>query len=219
MTKSITAVDEPLYHYITQNWVREDEIMRQLREETAKLDMAAMQISADQAQFMAFLVQLTGAKNILEIGTFTGYSALAMAKAMADDGKIICCDVSEEWTGIAKSYWEKAGIAHKIDLRLAPAINTLNELLDRNKNSFDFAFIDADKESYDFYYESCLQLIKPDGVIAIDNVFWGGAVVDDTQQDADTKAIRALNKKLQADERIDLSIVPIGDGVTLARKR
>ena len=219
MPKSITAINDDLYRYMIQTWSREDDVMRALREKTASLEMSAMQVSADQAQFMAFLVKLIDARKILEIGTFTGYSALAMAQATHDSAKIICCDVSEEWTRIGKEYWNKAGVSHKIDLRLAPASATLDVLLADNKNSFDFAFIDADKESYDLYYESCLQLLKPGSVIAIDNVFWGGSVADETLQDADTVAIRALNKKLQTDERVDLSIVPVGDGLTLARKR
>lgn len=201
------------------NWIRENDVLRELREETAKLEMAAMQISPDQGQFMAFMVKLIGARNILEVGTFTGYSALAMAQATDKDCKIICCDVSEEWTSVAKNYWKKSGVEQKIELRLAPALETLQQLIKESMTQLDFSFIDADKANYDAYYEACLSLTRPGGIIAIDNVFWGGSVVDETQQDEDTKAIRALNKKLKTDERIDLSIVPIGDGLTLVSKR
>jgi len=220
MSKTIIEMSEQLYGYMINTWSRESEIMSELREETAKLEMSAMQISADQAQFMAFLVKLIQAKNVIEIGTFTGYSALAIALASGDDCKINCCDVSQEWTDIAKRYWEKAHVSHKIQLHLAPALDTLqNFLTDDLIGSFDFAFIDADKANYDNYYEACLQLVRPGGLVAIDNVFWGGWVADESQQDEDTVAIRTLNKKLQEDERIELSIVPIGDGLTLAMKR
>jgi predicted O-methyltransferase YrrM len=218
MSKTITQIDDNLYQYMLDNWLREDALLRQLREETATLEMAAMQISPDQGQFMQFMVQCLGAKKIVEIGTFTGYSALAMAQVLPDDGLIICCDLSEEWTAIGRKYWRQAGVADKIDLRLAPALDTLDDLRANASGHFDFAFIDADKSNYDSYFESCLELIRPGGVIAIDNVFWGGSVVDDSQQDEDTAAIRALNKKLQGDNRVSLSIVPIGDGLTLARK-
>jgi len=219
MPKTITPIDEQLYGYMLNTWSREPEILQQLREETEKLEMSAMQISPDQGQFMAFLVKLIDARRIVEVGTFTGYSALAMALATHEDTKIVCCDVSTEWTNMGKPFWKEAGVEHKIDLRLAAARNTLEQLLSNEKNKFDFAFIDADKINYDSYFESCLSLLRPGGIIAIDNVFWGGWVADQTQQDEDTKAIRALNKKLQTDERVDLSIVPIGDGLTLAKKR
>ena len=219
MPKTITPIGEQLYGYMLDTWSREPEVLQQLRKETEKLEMSAMQISPDQGQFMAFLVNLIDARRIIEIGTFTGYSALAMALATHDDTKIVCCDVSTEWTNMGKPFWKEAGVEHKIDLRLAPARYTLEQLLSNEKNKFDFAFIDADKINYDSYFESCLSLLRPGGIIGIDNVFWGGWVADQTQQDEDTKAIRALNKKLQTDGRVDLSIVPIGDGLTLARKR
>jgi len=219
MPKTIVTMTDPLYEYMLNTWLRESDALKALREETAQLEMSAMQISPDQGQFMAFLVTLLSAKRIIEVGTFTGYSALAMALATAEDAKIICCDVSDEWTSIGKKYWKKAAVENKIDLRLAPALDTLKDLLAKGENSFDFAFIDADKTNYDAYYEACYSLVKPNGIIAIDNVFWGGSVVDASQQDDDTNAIRALNEKLQHDKRIDLSIVPIGDGLTLARKR
>jgi len=218
MPKTITPLNEQLYQYMLDTWLRELPVQRELREETAKLEMSIMQISPDQAQFMAFLVKMMDARNIVEIGTFTGYSALTMALATHNEAKIVCCDVSEEWTNIGKVYWDKAGVANKITLHLAPALKTLKQLLSDNTGGYDFAFIDADKTNYDGYYESCLSLLRPGGIIAIDNVFWGGAVADLTQQDEDTKSIRALNVKLQTDDRIDLSIIPIGDGLTLARK-
>lgn len=218
MSKSIISMSDQLYQYMRDTWSRESDVLRALRRETDGMEMSAMQISPDQGQFMAFLVKMMDARRIVEVGTFTGYSALAMAEAMANEGLITCCDVSEEWTGIAKRYWDIAGISAKIDLRIGPALITLDSLLDNERGDFDFAFIDADKANYDGYYEACLSLVRSGGIIAIDNVFWGGWVADPEQQDEDTCAIRALNEKLQKDERIDLSIVPIGDGLTLARK-
>ena len=219
MPKTITAVTDSLYEYMLNTWLREPAVLKELREETAQMKTSAMQISPDQGQLMAFLMRLMNAKRILEVGTFTGYSALAMALATAEDARIMCCDVNVEWTDIGKKYWQKAGVENKINLRIAPALDTLNDLLAQGENDFDFAFIDADKTNYDAYYEACYSLLKPNGVIAIDNVFWGGWVADASQQDNDTKAIRALNENLQKDNRVDLSIVPIGDGLTLARKK
>lgn len=179
-----------------------------------------MQIGPGQGQFLALLLKLLGARRVLEIGTFTGYSALWMALALPEDGKLIACDVSAAYTSIGRRSWQEAGVAHKIDLRIAPASETLRTLLAEGQaGSFDLAFIDADKEGYAGYYEQCLQLVRPGGLIAIDNVLWGGAVADDAAQDADTQALRALNARLHVDERIDLSLLPIGDGLTLARKR
>jgi caffeoyl-CoA O-methyltransferase len=179
-----------------------------------------MQPSADEIQFLAFLVKLIGAKRTLEVGVFTGYSSLMVASALPADGQLIACDISEKWTAIARRYWQEAGVAHKIDLRLAPAVETLQTLLDEGQqNSFDFAFIDADKGNYQNYVELCWQLLRPGGLIAIDNVLWHGTVIDASYQDDLTLAIRAINKKLHHDERFDLSLVPIGDGVTLLRKR
>ena len=209
-----------LYPYIFEHSVRETDLLRELREETAKDEMARMQIAPEQGQFMALLVKLLGAKRIVEVGTFTGYSSLVMAQALDDTARIICCDISKDWTDIARRYWEKAGVSHKMDLRLAPAGETLEELLQEfGQESFDAAFIDADKENYDTYYEQCLALLRPGGLIMIDNVLWGGRVIDSQVQDEDTTAIRALNAKLKQDERVDLSLVPIADGLTLARKR
>jgi len=216
--QTINLTDE-LYDYLVAVSIREPELFKRLRTETAKQERSGMQMSPDEGQFLAFLVRLIGARQTLEVGVFTGYSALWVASALPDDGKIIACDVSEEWTGIARRYWQEAGVDHKIDLRLAPATATLQALLDAGRqNDFDFALIDADKENYDTYYEQCLQLVRPGGLIAIDNVLWYGAVIDDTKQDADTQAIRAFNKKRHTDTRVNISLVPIGDGVTLLRK-
>ena len=169
---------------------------------------------------MALLVRLIGAKKTIEVGTFTGYSALVVAEALPDDGRIIACDVSEEWTSIARDFWERAGLRNKIDLRLRPATETLDEIIDQGgADSFDFAFIDADKANYDDYYERCLVLLRPGGLVGIDNVLWGGRVADDTANDDDTLAIRALNEKVRTDQRVSATILPIGDGLTLAIRR
>ena len=198
--------------------LREPEVLRQLREETADDENANMQISPEQGQFMALLVKLLGAKRTLDIGVYTGYSSLCVSLALPEDGRVTACDINDKWTEIAKRYWQKAGVANKIDLRLAPALETLQILLEQDENNFDFAFVDADKVNYDQYYEYCLELIRPGGLIAIDNVLWGGAVADTSINDDDTRAIRALNKKIHADPRVETSLVPIADGLTLARK-
>jgi caffeoyl-CoA O-methyltransferase len=218
--RTITLTD-PLYEYLLDVSLREPQVMSDLRAETATLEAYGMQMSPDEAQLMGFLVKLLGVRRALEIGVFTGYSALSVALALPDDGCLIACDVSEEWTQIARRHWQAAGVAHKIDLRLAPAVETLAAMAadPAQHNSFDFAFIDADKENYDHYYERCLQLVRPGGLIALDNVLWGGGVLDPARQDESTLAIRALNQKLHTDDRVDLSLVPIGDGLTLARKR
>lgn len=218
MGKKTLPLDDRLYEYLLSVSLRETLLLKELREETDKLEAAAMQISADQGQFMALLLKILNARRIIEIGTFTGYSALVMALALPDDGEIICCDTSVEWTDIAKRYWADAGVDSKIDLRLAPALETLDGLItEGQQNTFDFAFIDADKVNMPNYYESCLQLIRPGGLIAVDNVLWGGAVIDPENQAADTVAIREFNDMLKGDDRVDLSLVPIGDGLTLAR--
>ena len=219
MSKKTLGLDNQLYDYLLSVCVREPEILQQLRQETNSHPSATMQISPEQGQFMALLVQLLGATKTLEIGVFTGYSSLCVALALPAHGKIIACDVSEEYTGVARRYWQKAGVSDKIDLRIAPAIETLDQLLLEHKQTFDFAFIDADKQNYDAYYERSLELIRPGGLIAIDNVLWGGRVADPQFQNPSTKAIRALNQKLHSDERVSLSLVPIGDGLTLALKR
>jgi caffeoyl-CoA O-methyltransferase len=209
-----------LYDYVMAMSLREAPVLARLREETAQQPSAMMQISPDQGQFMALLVELIGARYCLEIGTFTGYSALAVALAQPADGRIITCDINRETTEIAQRYWAQAGVDHKIDLRLAPALETLESLMAEGAaGRFDFAFIDANKEDYDRYYEAVLSLMGPGGLIAIDNVLWGGSVADPDKQDEDTRAIRALNAKLKSDERVSLSLVTIGDGLTLARKR
>lgn len=219
MSNSCLSMTPELYRYALAKGLRESPALAALRAETAALPAARMQISPDQGQFMALLVKLLGARKIVEVGTFTGYSALAMAEAAGPDAAIVCCDVSEEWTSIARRHWRAAGLEARIDLRLAPASETLADLADSAAGSFDFAFIDADKVNYGSYYESCLTLLRPGGVIAVDNIFWGGDVADDTVQDDDTRAIRALNDRLREDGRVDLSLLPIGDGLALARKR
>lgn len=220
MSNRTLNLTEAVYDYLLDVSLRETDTMRELREETAPRSDANMQISPEQGQFMALLIKLLGAKRTLEIGVFTGYSALAVAKALPADGQIIACDVSEEFTAIARRYWAAAGVADKIDLRLAPALDTLQSLIaEGQENSFDFAFIDADKTNYDGYYEHALRLLRPGGVIAIDNVLWDGKLIDASINDDDTEAIRRLNQKLHKDDRVDLSLVPIGDGLTLARKR
>lgn len=220
MPKQSIGLDKQLYNYLLSVSLREPEILEKLRQETANHPRSGMQISPEQGQFMSLLVQLIGAKKTLEVGVFTGYSSLSVALALPTDGKIIACDVSEEFTAIARRYWQEAGVADKIDLRLAPALETLDRLLATGQaETFDFAFIDADKENYDGYYERSLQLVRPGGLIAIDNVLWSGQVADEQNQDESTQAIRALNEKLHHDERITLSLVPIADGLTLAIKR
>lgn len=218
--KKTIGLDNKLYDYLLSVSLREPDILRQLREETAHHPGAIMQIAPEQGQFMALLVKLLGARKTLEIGVYTGYSSLAVALALPPDGKIIACDVSAESTAIARRYWQAAGVADKVDLRLAPALETLTELLTTGQaETFDFAFIDADKGNYENYYEQSLQLIRPGGVIAIDNVLWSGRVADPQVQDKQTEAIRAFNLKLHQDERVTLSLIPIADGLTLALKR
>lgn len=214
------SLNEQIYQYLLAASRPEPDVLRRLREETAKLSNAGMQISVEEGQFLALLVELTGARKTLEIGVFTGYSALCTALALPSDGCIIACDVSAEWTSVARRYWHEAEIADKIDLRLAPAAETLDQLVaEGHADTFDFAFIDADKKNYEVYYEHALTLVRANGLIAIDNVLWDGRVADDANQEPDTVAIRRLNTKLRDDERVTLSLVPISDGVTLARKR
>jgi caffeoyl-CoA O-methyltransferase len=220
MTKKTFGLDEQTYNYLLSVSVRQPDILRRLREQTASHPYSTMQISPEQGQFMALLVQLIGAKKTLEIGVFTGYSSLSVALALPPDGKIIACDVSEEYTSIARRYWQEAGVAEKIDLRIAPALDTLAQLLaSGEQETFDFAFIDADKENYQEYYEQSLKLIRPGGLIAIDNVLWSGRVADRQVQDQSTQAIRKFNEKIFQDQRVSISMVPIADGLTLALKR
>jgi len=219
MTGKTIGLEGRLYDYYAAHAYREPEILKELRAETARLGgLAQMQIGPEQGAFMAMLVKLMGAKRILEVGTFTGYSSLAMA--LTGDVKIIAADISEEWTNVARKYWKKAGVDGRIELRLGPAAETLEKLLKAGEASrFDLMFIDADKASYDTYYESGLKLLRPGGVILIDNVLWSGSVADPSIKDEDTSALRALNKKIMADARVDLVMVPICDGVTMTRKK
>ncbi len=209
-----------LHDYLIRTSVREDAVLERLRRRTRRMRSGAMQVSPEQGQLMALLVELMGARKAIEIGTFTGYSAIWVARALGPGGRLVCCDINEDWTRIARAFWREAGVEDRIDLRLAPAADTLAALLAEGAaGSFDFAFIDADKVNYDLYYERCLELVRPGGLIAIDNVLWGGRVADGRRRDPDTRAIRALNEKLREDRRIRLSLVPIGDGLTLALKR
>jgi len=218
--KSWPEINGDLAEYVDQNWLRDSPLKRRLREETAKLPQAGMQISAHQGQQMALLARAIGARQAVEVGTFTGYSALCVAEALPADGKLWCCDVSQEWTGIGRRYWKEAGLDHKIELTVAPALQTLDGLLAKGlAGRIDMAFIDANKNDYDAYYERCLSLLRPGGLILIDNVLWGSSVVDRDDKTADTKAIRALNAKLAKDARVDLTLFAIGDGMTAALKR
>jgi predicted O-methyltransferase YrrM len=215
-----SLLPEAVADYVTSLVAAETDAQRRLREETLKLPMGMMQIGPDQGAFMSLLVAAIGAKRAIEIGTFTGYSAISIARALPKEGQLICFDVSEEWTSIAKRYWKEAGLEKRIELKLAPALETLQELLGKGKDgSFDFAFIDADKTGYDAYYEACLKLLRPNGLIAIDNTLWSGAVADPKAKDADTVALRALNLKISNDARVDAALLTVGDGIMLVRKR
>jgi len=218
MSSKTLCITEELYEYMLSVSLREPEILGELRRETARYQKANMQIAPEQGQFMALLVHLLGARRTLDIGVYTGYSSLCVALALPRDGMVVGSDVSREWTDTAKRFWRRAGVEDKIELHLGPAGQTLETLLEKWKEGFDFAFIDADKVNYDLYYEYCLQLVRPGGVIAIDNVLWGGAVADAAVNDADTRAIRALNRKIHTDSRVEISLVPIADGLALARK-
>ncbi len=219
MTNKTIKLTDELYDYVLSVSLREPPLLKRLRDETAGNPMARMQISPEQGQFMMLLVQLIGAKKALEVGVFTGYSALCVALALPDDGKLVACDISEEWTNVAKRYWAEAGVADKIELHLAPAVETLDKLLnDGHAGTFDFAFIDADKVGYDDYYERTLQLLRPGGLVALDNMLRGGRVIDPTEQGEDTQAIRTINTKLHHDQRVSFSLLPIADGLTLAFK-
>lgn len=219
MTLRTLQIDDTLFRYLLDHSLREHPAQAALREATRTHPQAGMQISPDQGQFMALLVKLIGARRTIEVGTFTGYSALTVALALPDDGRLLACDVSDEFTRIGRPYWRQAGVEHKIELVLAPAQRTLDARLAAGAaGSFDFAFIDADKANYDTYYERCLQLVRPGGVIAFDNTLWNGAVARPAT-DADTAALQALNDKLHQDERIDLALLTVGDGLTLARRR
>jgi O-methyltransferase len=218
--KSWPKIEGALSNYVDANWLRESPLKRRLREETARMPRAGMQISAHQGQQIALLARTIGARRAVEIGTFTGYSALCIAEALTDEGKLWCCDVNEEWTRVGRRYWKEAGLESRIELSIAPALETLDRLLAQGlAGQIDLAFIDADKENYDAYYECCLKLVRTGGLVLIDNVIWGGAVANLADKDADTVAIRTLNAKLHADQRIDLTLFAVGDGMTCALKR
>ena len=217
-TRSI-GLSDSVHQYLLDVVVNEPPALRRLRAETQALASAGMQISPEQGCFMSWLVRLCGARRCIEVGVFTGYSALTVALALPDDGRIVACDVSAEWTAIARRHFEAAGLTHKLDLRLAPAIQTLDGLLAAGQGgTFDFAFIDADKESYVSYYERCLSLLRPQGLLAVDNTLWGGKVADAAVDDEDTRAIRALNALAASDRRVGCCLIPIGDGLLLAQK-
>jgi predicted O-methyltransferase YrrM len=220
MSAATIAMTEALYGYLLETTVREPAILHRLRLETAKLPTGGMQISPEQGQLMRLLIELTGARRALEVGVFTGYSSTSVALALPADGTLVACDISEEWTNVARRYWQEAGVASKIELHVQPALRTLDALIAAGQAaSFDFAFIDADKTAYDSYYERCLTLLRRGGLLAVDNSLWSGAVADATDQRDNTRAIRALNQKIAGDPRVSASLVPIGDGLYLARKR
>ena len=220
MQKSDLGLDERVYEYLLNVSLREADVLRRLREETAAMPLAIMQIAPEQGQFMALLVELTGAVRCIEVGVFTGYSSLAVALALPAQGRITACDISEEFTAVARRYWADAGVDQKIDLRLAPALETLDALIaEGGAGAYDFAFVDADKSEYGDYYERLLTLLRPGGLILIDNVLWSGKVADPESQTDETVAIRAFNDRLKGDERVSLSMLPVADGLTLARKR
>jgi predicted O-methyltransferase YrrM len=220
MTGKTVVLTDRLHEYLRSVSLREPELLKRLREETARDDMSRMQIAPEQGQFMAWLVELMGAQRAVEVGVYTGYSSLCIAGAMGEQGRLIACDLSEQWTAVARRYWREAGIAERIDLRIAPALDTLDELLGSGyAGTQDLVFIDADKTNYDRYYEKALQLLRPGGIALIDNVLWSGRVADPDAHDEDTEAIRALNAKIHGDERVSLSMLPLADGLTLVRKR
>ena len=220
MSKRTLNLDDTLYQYLLDHSLRETVLLRTLREITSQKELSRMQIAPEQGQFMALLVELLGAERIIEIGTFTGYSALWLAQAMPKHGELICCDISKEWTDIGRPFWRDAGVEERIQLHLAPALETLDKLIENGETgSFDMAFIDADKTNYLNYYERCLTLLRRGGLLLFDNTLWGGAVADPAEQDADTQTLRVLNDRLHHDERVSISLVPIGDGLTLAKKR
>jgi caffeoyl-CoA O-methyltransferase len=213
-------LDEGLYRYLLDHSLREHPVQRELREATRGMEHGGMQIGPEQGQLMALLVRLLGAKRTIEVGVFTGYSALSVALALPPGGRIVACDVSEEWTAMARGYWAKANVADRIDLRIAPALETLDALIEEGEaGRYDFAFIDADKSNYPGYYERCLALLRKGGLVAVDNTLWSGAVADPSKTDKDTVAIRAFNDAVHADARVDMSMLPIGDGLTLALKK
>lgn len=218
MSNKSISMPDALYQYTLDNWLREPALLRELREETAKMPNHNMQISPDQGQLMGVLTKLFGIRRYLEIGVFTGYSSLSVAMNLPEDGKVVACDVSHEFTNTARKYWHKAGVDGKVDLRVGPAIDTLDKLIQEGQ-TFDMAFIDADKQNYLNYYERCLQLVRPGGAILIDNVLWDGKVADSEVNDDMTEFIRGVNRVLHQDERVDLALIPVADGLTIARVR
>ena len=221
MSNQSIGLSDPLYQYLLANSVREPEILVKLRAETAQHPLVNMQISPEQGQLMGLLVQLIGARKCLEVGVFTGYSSLAVALNLPDDGQIIACDVSDEFTSIARRYWQEAGVSNKLSLHIAPALETLDRLLANGESgTFDFAFIDADKNNYGAYYDRCFQLVRQGGLILVDNVLWYGRVADPAMDnDKRTQAIKQINQQIYHDDRVQISLIPIGDGLTIARKR
>jgi predicted O-methyltransferase YrrM len=221
MSNQSIGLSDSLYQYLLANSVREPEILAKLRAETGKHPLVSMQISPEQGQLMGLLVQIIGAKKCLEVGVFTGYSSLVVALNLPDDGRIVACDVSEEFTSIARKYWQEAGVNDRIDLRIAPALETLDRLLTNGEaGTFDFAFIDADKNNYPAYYDRCFQLVRQGGLILVDNVLWYGRVADPTMdEDKRTQAIKQINHQIYHDDRVQISLIPIGDGLTIARKK
>lgn len=218
--KSWAIIDGAMADYVDDNWLRESKVKRQLREETARMPQAGMQISAHQGQQLSLMTRAIGARRAVEVGTFTGYSSLCIAEALPADGKLWCCDVSEDWTKVARRAWQEAGLESRIELTIGPALGTLDGLLAQGlAGQLDLAFIDANKDDYDAYYERCLKLVRPGGLVLIDNVLWRGWVSNLAHVDADTTAIRALNAKLKTDERVDLVLFAVGDGMTCALKR
>ena len=218
MSSKSFLVPDTIYEYILKTTLRDSPVQRELRERTETMPQARMQTGPDQLQFMQLLVRAIGARRCIEVGVYTGASALAVALALPEDGKIVACDVNEEYTAVAREFWQRAGVESKIELCLAPAEKTLSALL-AQRGTYDFAYIDADKSNYDTYYELVLKLLRPGGVIAIDNVLWGGAVADPAETDADTIALRKLNEKIGRDERVDATLLTVGDGLSIVRKR
>lgn len=218
-TRSL-GLSDSVYEYLLAHSLREPELLAELRKETAELPAARMQISPEQGQFMALLVELMGAARAIEVGVFTGYSSLRLALALPADGRLLACDVSEEFTSMARRYWDRAGVSSKVQLVIAPASETLQARIESGEaGSYDIAFIDADKDNYQVYYEQCLQLLRPGGLLLVDNVLWSGSVADDANQESSTVAIRALNDHIHQDERVTASLLPVGDGLYLVRKR
>ena len=219
MSRDNAFIDPELYEYILSTTLRDDPLLSDLREETSRMSEGRMQISADQGQFMGMLVNLAGASRAIEVGVFTGYSSLCVARALPEDGRLVACDVSVEYTDIARRYWERAGVAGKIDLRIGPAMETLDGMIRQGESgTYDFAFIDADKGNYPGYYERCLQLLRSGGLVLVDNALWGGHVADPACTDDLTSTLRELNRRAGRDLRVEVSLLPIGDGVLLARK-